>query len=92
MTTKQLTQQNFQGEVTSGFIMRLEKQTQENIRLGRQPINNKGEKMLKKDIKVMVKWMYSKDNPNRERKEKKKGMLDYVLKFNTKNKYKKIYD
>ena len=40
---KQLTQQNFQGEVTSGFIMRLEKQTQENIRLARQPINNKGE-------------------------------------------------
>ena len=41
---KQLThQQNFQGEVTSGFIMRLEKQTQENIRLGKQPINNKGE-------------------------------------------------
>ena len=40
---KQLTQQhNFQGEVTSGFIMRLEKQTQENIRLGKQPINNKG--------------------------------------------------
>ena len=36
-------QQNFQGEVTSGFIMRLEKQTQENIRLARQPINNKGE-------------------------------------------------
>jgi len=40
---KQLTQQNFQGEVTSGFIMRLEKQTEENIRLGKQPINNKGE-------------------------------------------------
>ena len=36
-------QQNFQGEVTSGFIMRLEKQTQENVRLGKQPINNKGE-------------------------------------------------
>ena len=35
--------QNFQGEVTSGFIMRLEKQTQENRRIGRQPINNKGE-------------------------------------------------
>ena len=41
--SKQLTQQNFQGEVTSGFIMRLEKQTQENRRVGRQPINNKGE-------------------------------------------------
>jgi len=36
-------QQNFQGEVTSGFIVRLEKQTEENIRLGKQQINNKGE-------------------------------------------------
>ncbi len=41
---KQLTQQqNFQGEVTSGFIVRLEKQTEENIRLGKQQINNKRE-------------------------------------------------
>jgi len=41
---KQLTQQqNFQGEVTSGFIVRLEKQTEENRRVGKQPINNKGE-------------------------------------------------
>ena len=40
---KQLTQQNFQGEVTSGFIMRLEKQTQENRRIGKQQINNKRE-------------------------------------------------
>ena len=47
---KQLTQQqNFQGEVTSGFIMRLEKQTQENIRLGKQPINNKGENYEKEN-------------------------------------------
>ena len=36
-------QQNFQGEVTSGFIMRLEKQTQENRRIGKQQINNKRE-------------------------------------------------
>jgi len=42
-------QQNFQGEVTSGFIMRLEKQTQENIRLARQPINNKGENYEKEN-------------------------------------------
>ena len=28
--------QNFQGEITSGFIVKLEKLTQENIRLGRQ--------------------------------------------------------
>ena len=41
---KQLTQQqNFQGEVTSGFIMRLEKQTEENRRVGKQQINNKRE-------------------------------------------------
>ena len=28
--------QNFQGEITSGFIVKLEKLTQENRRLGRQ--------------------------------------------------------
>ena len=28
--------QNFQGEITSGFIVKLEKLTQENIRLGKQ--------------------------------------------------------
>ena len=33
---KQLTQQNFQGEVLSGYVMSLIKQTQENIRYGRQ--------------------------------------------------------
>jgi len=33
---KQLTQQNFQGEVLSGYVMSLIKQTQENIRWGRQ--------------------------------------------------------
>ena len=52
-------QQNFQGEVTSGFIMRLEKQTQENRRVGRQPINNKGENHEKendkKDYKKIIK-------------------------------------
>lgn len=32
--------QNFQGEITSGFIVKLEKLTQENIELGRQPINS----------------------------------------------------
>ena len=40
---KQLQQQNFhEVEVTSGFIMKLIKQTQENIRLGKQTINEKG--------------------------------------------------
>jgi len=36
-------QQNFhEVEITSGYIVRLEKQTQENIRLGKQTINEKG--------------------------------------------------
>ena len=36
-------QQNFhEVEVTSGFIMKLIKLTQENIRLGKQTINEKG--------------------------------------------------
>ena len=49
---KQLTQQqNFQGEVTSGFIVRLEKQTEENIRVGKKPINNKGENHEKENDK-----------------------------------------
>jgi len=40
---KQLEKQNFhEVEVTSGFIMKLIKQTQENIRLGKQTINKKG--------------------------------------------------
>tara|TARA_B110000196_G_C20547934_1_gene387451 strand:- start:14 stop:187 length:174 start_codon:yes stop_codon:yes gene_type:complete len=33
---KQLTQQNFQGEVISGYVMHLIKLTLENIRLGKQ--------------------------------------------------------
>ena len=38
---KQLTQQNFdEQDITSGFIMNLIKLTQQNIRLGKQPINN----------------------------------------------------
>ena len=47
-------QQNFQGEVTSGFIMRLEKQTQENIRLARQPINNEGENYVHNRLQKRV--------------------------------------
>ena len=41
---KQLQQQNFQGEVLSGYIISLIKQTQENIRLGKQTTNNKQER------------------------------------------------
>ena len=40
---KQLQQQNFhEVEITSGYVVRLEKLTQENIRLGKQTINEKG--------------------------------------------------
>ena len=44
-------QQNFQGEVTTGYVMHLIKLTLENVRLARQPINNKGETMKKKMTK-----------------------------------------
>jgi hypothetical protein len=40
---KQLEQQNFhEVEVISGYVIKLIKQTQENIRLGKQTINEKG--------------------------------------------------
>jgi hypothetical protein len=40
---KQLEKQNFhEVEITSGYIVRLEKLTQENIRLGKQTIKEKG--------------------------------------------------
>jgi hypothetical protein len=40
---KQLQQQNFdEQDITSGFIMNLIKLTQQNIRLGKQTINEKG--------------------------------------------------
>jgi hypothetical protein len=40
---KQLQQQNFhEVEVISGYVMKLIKQTQENIRLGKQTIKEKG--------------------------------------------------
>ena len=34
--------QNFQGEVLSGFVMKLIKQTRENIRVGQQELKRKG--------------------------------------------------
>ena len=34
--------QNFQGEVLSGFVMKLIEQTRENIRLGQQELKRKG--------------------------------------------------
>ena len=40
---KQLEKQNFhEVEVISGYVIKLIKQTQENIRLGKQTINEKG--------------------------------------------------
>lgn len=40
---KQLEKQNFhEVEVISGYVMKLIKETQENIRLGKQTINEKG--------------------------------------------------
>jgi L-lysine 2,3-aminomutase len=37
-----INKQNFQGEITSGFIVKLEKLTQENIRLGKQQQKERG--------------------------------------------------
>ena len=58
MMNKQLQQQNFhEVEVTSGFIMKLIKQTQENIRLGKQTINEKGKYETKnKQHTISQKW------------------------------------
>ena len=51
---KQLEQQNFhEVEVTSGFIMKLIKQTQENIRLGKQTINEKGNNDKEKNSRLV---------------------------------------
>jgi len=51
MTTKQLEQQqNFQGEVISGYVMHLIKLTLENIRLGKQTINNERENNAHRQI------------------------------------------
>nr|BAR16398.1 hypothetical protein [uncultured Mediterranean phage uvMED]BAR37557.1 hypothetical protein [uncultured Mediterranean phage uvMED] len=51
---KQLEKQNFhEVEVTSGFIMKLIKLTQENIRLGKQTINEKGNNETKTINKKM---------------------------------------
>jgi len=37
--------------------------------------------MTIKKIKEMIDWMYSKDNPNQEKRWSKKIMLEYVLKL-----------
>jgi L-lysine 2,3-aminomutase len=42
MKLKKINKQNFQGEITSGFIVKLEKLTQENIRLGKQQQKERG--------------------------------------------------
>jgi len=49
---KQLQQQDFdEQDITSGFIMNLIKLTQQNIRLGKQTINNERESYEKKTNK-----------------------------------------
>ena len=48
---KQLQQQNFdEQDITSGFIMNLIKLTQQNIRLGKQTINNERENNVHRQI------------------------------------------
>ena len=48
---KQLQQQDFdEQDITSGFIMNLIKLTQQNIRLGKQTINNKRENNVRRQI------------------------------------------
>ena len=48
---KQLTQQDFdEQDITSGFIMNLIKLTQQNIRLGKQTINNERESYAHRQV------------------------------------------
>ena len=55
---KQLQQQNFhEVEVTSGFIMKLIKQTQENIRLGKQTTNNERENNVNRQAHNKDNWI-----------------------------------
>ena len=55
MKLKKINKQNFQGEITSGFIVKLEKLTQENIRLGRQQQKERGKYENKRKM-YMVSW------------------------------------
>ena len=49
---KQLQQQDFdEQDITSGFIMNLIKLTQQNIRLGKQTINNERENNVHRQIR-----------------------------------------
>jgi|TARA_R100001460_G_scaffold56617_1_gene96286 hypothetical protein len=51
---KQLQQQDFdEQDITSGFIMNLIKLTQQNIRLGKQTINEKGNNDKEKNSKLV---------------------------------------
>ena len=47
---KKINKQNFQGEVTSGFIVKLEKLTQENIRLGKQQQKERGNNVHRQSL------------------------------------------
>lgn len=57
MKLKEKNKQNFQGEITSGFIVKLEKLTQENIELGRQQQQQKQRE--KHDKKNRIKRTYN---------------------------------
>ena len=55
---KQLTQQDFdEQDITSGFIMNLIKLTQQNIRLGKQQINNERELNVNRQAHSKDNWI-----------------------------------
>jgi len=55
---KQLTQQDFdEQDITSGFIMNLIKLTQQNIRLGKQTINNERELNVNRQTHNKDNWI-----------------------------------
>ena len=55
MMNKQLQQQDFdEQDITSGFIMNLIKLTQQNIRLGKQTINNERELNAKENKNISI--------------------------------------
>ena len=53
---KKINKQNFQGEITSGFIVKLEKLTQENRLLGRQQQQKERGKNVYKQIPNKFLW------------------------------------
>ena len=82
---KQLEKQNFhEVEVTSGFIMKLIKQTQENIRLGKQQTertNNEKENNKKKQPNILkgLRIEVLADS-KKDKQEFQKGLSQFLLK------------